>query len=939
MHESQNLNTGVRNDRTGNNSDTAQGPPAPTIDLVPGATAAQPPKPTQVVGERVPGHGPTVELKPDPNNGSDWGCTIEFSGDRSVSGASEPSSLPDATDPSFPAVRGYKILGVLGRGGMGVVYRARDVKLDRIVALKMIIAGAHAGPEQLTRFTTEAQAVAHLRHPNIIQIYEVGERDGLPYVSLEFVDGGSLAQKCAGKPLADAGAARVTEKLAIAMHHAHENGVVHRDLKPANILVTADGEPKITDFGLAKRLEGDSSQTRSGTILGTPSYMAPEQAMGEGNLVGPHTDVYSLGATLYELITGRPPFLAANPMDTVMQVVREEPVPPSRLAPNVARDLETICLKCLHKDPTKRYPSARALAEDLGRFQSGEPITARPVGDAERLWRWCKRNPRLATSYGAVAALVLIGFIGSLVATFVIHRAKVAAVAAQSLAEGNERRAKSEQLRAEQAEHQATANAQLASANAQAASDQAELALDALRTVVSEVDRELRDRSAMSPVRTKLLEMALTKVDQVAAKADGVTALDRIRAAAYQQKVFIYQGLEQPQKAAEQQQLAQAILERLAAANPQGVDADKARGNLGAAIDTLADLIRPRSPDDAKANYLRALEIREELRRNPQSDFYLPHVLDHFVANSLDRLGSVERDLNHLESARDYHLRALEIRRATVAVDPNEVEFQESLAANLASLSAVEQSLGDWDSARKHLDESMTVRQGLADKDPINIRYKLTLATTQSQLGDLTLFLKDFPAAIEQYAAAEKLMRQVVESDGSLRYRRMLPGLYYRLATAELLANRPESSDEHFHKALEVIDGIVASNVQMTLGFKSIWMLVLGRCRNHAEAAKLAEDMSFTEPQPRWLYNSACGFALCHAAVGHRKAPEELTADERSLRDKYQAQALDAIQRAIQKGYRDISELENNPELDSIRSHPGFVEQVAQLKARDGAKP
>ena len=294
-----------------------------------------------------------------------------------------------------PRVRGYKILGVLGRGGMGVVYRALHVKLKRVVALKMVLAGSHAGPEQLDRFYSEAEAVAHLQHPNIIQIYEVAEQDGLPYFSLEYVDGGSLVQKCAGKPLADQEAARLVELLARAMHYAHRHDVVHRDLKPANILLTADGVPKVTDFGLAKRLEeGSPSQTRSGAILGTPSYMAPEQALGEVHEIGPLTDVYSLGAILYELITGRPPFLAPNAMDTVMQVAQQDPVAPTQLQPQVSRDLETICLKCLQKEKGRRYASAEDLAEDLRRFQAGEPITARAVSGPERLCVGAGETPK-----------------------------------------------------------------------------------------------------------------------------------------------------------------------------------------------------------------------------------------------------------------------------------------------------------------------------------------------------------------------------------------------------------------------------------------------------------------------------------------------------------------------------------------------------------------
>jgi len=305
----------------------------------------------------------------------------------------------------------YELLEELGRGGMGVVYKARQSKLNRLVALKMILAGEYAGEKELARFRSEGEAVARLQHPNIVQIFEVGEHGGHPYFSLEFVDGGSLAQKLDGTPLPPRPAARLVETLARAMHAAHQAGVIHRDLKPANVLLAVDGTPKITDFGLAKKLDDAAGPTASNAIMGTPSYMAPEQAGGGSKEVGPAADVYALGAILYELLTGRPPFKAATPLDTVLQVVSDEPVPPRQLQPKTPRDLETICLKCLQKAPGKRYATAADLAEDLRRFQAQEPIQARPVGRLERGVKWAKRRPAVA---GLLAALVLaaLGLVG-----------------------------------------------------------------------------------------------------------------------------------------------------------------------------------------------------------------------------------------------------------------------------------------------------------------------------------------------------------------------------------------------------------------------------------------------------------------------------------------------------------------------------------------------
>ena len=262
----------------------------------------------------------------------------------------------------LPRVLGYEVQGVLGRGGVGVVYQARHVRLNRPVALKMLLAGAYAVPEELERFLREAEAVAGLRHPNIVQVYDIGDMDGRPYFTMELVEGGSLAKKLAGTPEPARRAAALVSAMAGAVHAAHLSGIVHRDLKPANVLLTADGTPKVTDFGLARRLEGGGGLTLSGAPLGTPSYMAPEQARGDKAAIGPATDIYALGAILYECLTGRPPFRAETPAATLQQVLADEPVPPVRLNPRVPRDLDTICLKCLHKEPSGAMQPRRPLS-------------------------------------------------------------------------------------------------------------------------------------------------------------------------------------------------------------------------------------------------------------------------------------------------------------------------------------------------------------------------------------------------------------------------------------------------------------------------------------------------------------------------------------------------------------------------------------------------
>jgi serine/threonine-protein kinase len=321
-----------------------------------------------------------------------------------------PGTLPTISlggAAGLPQVPGYAVEAILGRGGMGVVFRARHLRLNRVVALKMILAGAYASPRERERFQREAEAVAGLRHPNIVQIYDIGDSDGRPYYTMEYVERESLAHRLAGTPLPARQAAALLATLAQAMQAAHAQGIIHRDLKPSNILFTAEGTPKISDFGLARRRD-DAELTQSGTPLGTPSYMAPEQAEGKRQEVGPAVDVYALGAILYECLTGRPPFLAATAAETLRQVVSQEPVPPSRLNQQVPRDLETICLKCLQKNPASRYASAQELADDLHRFLDGKPVLARPVGLLGRLGRWLKRHP-LETALVVLVVLLILG--------------------------------------------------------------------------------------------------------------------------------------------------------------------------------------------------------------------------------------------------------------------------------------------------------------------------------------------------------------------------------------------------------------------------------------------------------------------------------------------------------------------------------------------------
>ncbi|MHB1561118.1 MAG: protein kinase domain-containing protein [Isosphaeraceae bacterium] len=411
---------------------------------------------------------------------------------------------PDVPLPEFP---GHEVFERIGRGGMGVVYRARDVRLGRTVAIKTLAEARYAERDQVERFLDEARAVARLRHPNIVGIHAIGEHDGGTYLSLEYVEGGSLASRLGVGPMAPRPAAQLVATLAAAVDFAHRAGVVHRDLKPSNVLLTEDGVPKVGDFGLAKLLDADSARTFSGQVMGTPSYMAPEQAEGHSGRVGPTADVYALGAILYHALTGRPPFLGESALETIRLVTGTEAVPPTRLRPEIPRDLETICLKCLEKEPARRYASAAGLADDLNRFLDGRPILARPTHAAARLVRWTDRNRALAALSALLAAVCLLGTPGF----FVLW---LSARAERDRADDERAKAVAALVDTRRAREQAEAARGEANAALKRADDARARAISAIRNILLTEDNELTVEEAR-PYRRALTALGLHEAEEL----------------------------------------------------------------------------------------------------------------------------------------------------------------------------------------------------------------------------------------------------------------------------------------------------------------------------------------------------------------------------------------------------------------------------------------
>jgi tetratricopeptide (TPR) repeat protein len=615
-----------------------------------------------------------------PQVRAEWQRVREIQSELGVLFPGSPGSddaIPTTASASqLPKIADHQVLEILGHGGMGVVYKAWHLRLHRPVAVKMLLAGPFARPQELERFVREAQAAAGLNHPNIVQIYEVGNVEGRPYFTMEFVEGGSLAQKLAGIPQPVRQAAALTATLAETVQVAHQRGIIHRDLKPANVLLSDKGIPKIADFGLARRIEEEAGPTQSGVPLGTPSYMAPEQAAGKTNAIGPAVDIYALGAILYELLTGRPPFRGESGAETVQQVLLREPVPPSRLNPTVPRDLETICLKCLRKEPENRYASAAALGDDLIRFLEGRPIQARPLGWAARFGRWCRRNPM-------AAAFCLVLLISAVFSTWQAVRATRAGAEANS-----------------------------ANAQAQKRLTQIEKANDLLGSIFENLDPG-EVAGAERPLRTVLVE----KLDRAVEQLEGESIGDRLVVAKMQDRFAVsLWALAQPGK-------ARVLLEKAQATRQATLGPDDPL--------TLGTSYRLALAIKAAGNLDRALPLQEETLRRMKAVLGPDHRVTLICMNSL-------AGMYDLAGRRDLSLPLLEetLRRQKAALG---TEHPDTLTT-MVNLGTVYADSGKLDLALPLLEQALSLqkaRLGHAHPKTLQTMSKLGVTYLSAEKLDL----------------------------------------------------------------------------------------------------------------------------------------------------------------------------------------------------------
>ena len=649
----------------------------------------------------------------------------------------------DAGSLSLPAFPGHEVLGEIGRGGMGVVYRALDVRLGRIVALKTLAEARYATRDQLERFLDEARAVARLRHPNIVAIHAIDEHEHRPYFSLEYVEGGNLAQRLAKGTMLPREAAELVELLARAVHVAHLARIIHRDLKPSNVLLTADGVPKVGDFGLAKLIDSDSSRTYSGQVMGTPSYMAPEQAEGRSREVSSSADIYALGAILYHTLIGRPPFLGDSALETLKLVTTTEAVSPARLRSDVPRDLETICLKCLEKSPARRYGTAFELAEDLRRFQEYRPIMARPISVAGRAWRWAGRNRMLATAGGLVLAMFTLGTPGF----FLLWRGAVADRAA-AVAAGS--RAVVSLREAQEARRQADA----ARAQAERVRDRALSAINALLMTEAEaLPEELR------PYRRALADKGMQESEELVRALEGDSQAEG-------QRVYGYLALSGVQLEAGDSAAARAsgqkaieLAELLAARNPSV----SSRELLGMVFHRLTSL-----GTDWQAIRSYAARSNEILE---SADFDQPGRLNpnrHAIALNYHNLGHV----NHQEKRFSEAVAAFEagvrfcreqIRRGD-KTDPLRLD----LGRNLLYLSRAERSLGRMDQAAEAGEQAVAVYRALYDRGPFDYATAIQLHLSYEEVSFAYEALERKDETIAALEASRGILKNAVEKSGLL---------------------------------------------------------------------------------------------------------------------------------------------------------------------------
>ena len=826
----------------------------------------------------------------------------------------------------------YEVLSVLGRGGMGIVYKARHRTLNRIVALKMILSGLHGGPTAIQRFLSEARAVAALQHPGIVQIFEIAEHQGLPYFSLEFVEGQDLHSALKGQPWSAIPAAELVASLCDAMQYAHDHQILHRDIKPANILLDAEKRAKISDFGLAKQLDTGDSVTQDGSVMGTPSYMPPEQARGDASAISPRSDVYSIGAVLYQMITGRAPFVSDSMMDTLVQVIHRDPVQPRELQPGVPIDLETICVKALQKEPNNRYQSCKELAEDLRRCVRGEPIFARPISHWERLTRWCRRNPKIAWPT-AVASFFVIATAGVSLSAWRVTAAQ-ALVIADERDEAKEQRNEADKQRIIANQQQA-----LAEENAELAIKQANLALQNIQFVVTDVDSKLMQQPGSSEIRIAIMEALSKKWDELdIGMAGGIRGKAIPTLMAVRHRIATTFAQLDRVKEADQEftKLEKTGRERVVV--KEGTDA--ARMNL-AKILTAASVIQ-RQIDNAQGAELKLLEAREivrEIINNPK-----PEEIPTDLNQVQQVLAAINQNLgvDYLRQGRiaDTAIvfgEAVESNQAVLKNIESKPEFAELDAAkqdaqtlelkiaidkSILGVAYVLMRLGRTDEAIVNYDAAIASRRLALERNPKEFRLKSELAGQLALYGRSLIWLDRLESAEPILTEAVKLCNESYHSDPEKSdLKRSLAFALYNIGTLRDLQSRRDESLGHFERSR----GLRADLVKVSPDEKNSFLLMQSEARvgNGKVAKELSDKLGAVKTANQELHlERACALSWLTLNVeGDEKA---------SLLN----EALTALERSVADGYLDPFRIATDPDLRPLQNETRFAVLLQKLRTQ-----
>lgn len=811
-------------------------------------------------------------------------------------------SRADAIRESVRGLRDYEVLSELGRGGMGIVFKAREKSVNRVVALKMLLTGALASQESVRRFRVEAEAVASLDHPGIIPVYHVDEFNGMPFFAMKFVDGASLDQDVRFKFKQPRAAAELMRKVCQAVDYAHKRGILHRDLKPGNILIDKEGEPHITDFGLAKRLDEEKGATSDGTVMGTPDYMAPEQAKGDLGKISVASDVYSLGSIFFDLLTGEPPFRSATVMETLIRVANEPAPAPRSLNNSVDADLETICMKCLEKEPDHRYGSAQDVADELDRYLTGRPIEARPVGRVERARLWCRRNPVVASLLGAVAALLVAWLVVLNMAIVRISREKQATEEALLLARSNEA-----------------------------------FAQRTLHSVMATVHDNLRDQVDPRKIRQSVLRIAEQQLESFKDREqkpltpeESADLLRRTQAAMYQRIADSFFEVGRTKEAMANYQQMAVLIKQMYDVAP---DSPQSQKFMAACVNKLGDTYYQLGQFSAALDsYQEALRYRKDwvalLEQQPDTEAYAlmnakwqVSVSCLLVCRVHLHLGQSQAAARVLDDSRPWAAAVLgagelAITKEFLSLFQSANDFLE-MANRFETEGDVSLALESVASSKEHYGNAITIlEEGIGREKITKLRLRRELVRCRLKLGDVYLrYDRDDAKAEREYLKAEVIAKELNRRDAeSIDTLRLLGAVYDRLGMVAATRDEPILRKERLEKALETHEQSVKQASQNMLARIDL-MMALARIGRHVEATEIAAAVKESVDDPAGAYAVAKCYAVCSEVV-----------EDQKLQQSYRDAAFEAVRAARQTGWKDLRTAESDPDLVAIDVAKAFAE-------------